>query len=103
MIKFLSPKMLDRSKKPEPVVEKKSKKKAQDSEFIPRKKKSLGQHFLRKQSVVDHMVHKVEITDTTSVMEIGCGDGFLTSTILLQSVCARLWCFGKSNHCHFVG
>ena len=47
----------------------------------PRKKKALGQHFLRKRSVVDHMVEKVKITSEISVMEIGCGDGFLTEAI----------------------
>lgn len=59
----------------------------------PRKKKAFGQHFLRKQSVVDHMIAKVAITPTTSVMEIGCGDGFLTKAILAQTSCKQLWCF----------
>ncbi len=59
----------------------------------PRKKKALGQHFLRRQSVVDHMIDKVSIADDTSVLEIGCGDGFLTQSILLQTSCKRLWCF----------
>jgi Dimethyladenosine transferase (rRNA methylation) len=56
----------------------------------PRKKKAYGQHFLRKQSVVDHMVERVVITPQTSVLEIGCGDGFLTRAILGQSTCKRL-------------
>jgi len=56
----------------------------------PRKKKALGQHFLRKQSVVDHMIEKVEITPKTSVLEIGCGDGFLTHSILEQTECKQL-------------
>lgn len=56
----------------------------------PRKKKSLGQHFLRKQSVVDRMIDKVTITPETSVLEIGCGDGFLTSAILAQTKCKEL-------------
>jgi len=59
----------------------------------PKKKKALGQHFLRRQSVVDHMIERVKITPETSVMEIGCGDGFLTRAILLQSECTRLWCY----------
>lgn len=59
----------------------------------PQKKKALGQHFLRRQSVVDHMIDKVSITDDTSVLEIGCGDGFLTQSILFQTPCKRLWCF----------
>lgn len=57
-----------------------------------RLKKQFGQHFLRQQSVVDHMVEKVSITPETSIFEIGCGDGFLTRTIL-QTNCARLWIF----------
>lgn len=61
-----------------------------ESNGIPRKKKSLGQHFLRKQSVVDHMIERVTITPSTSVIEIGCGDGFLTGSILRQSPCKKL-------------
>jgi 16S rRNA (adenine1518-N6/adenine1519-N6)-dimethyltransferase len=60
---------------------------------MPRKKKAFGQHFLRKQSVVDHMIDKVKVTTETSVLEIGCGDGFLTQSVLLQTPCKRLWCF----------
>lgn len=56
----------------------------------PAKKKALGQHFLRKQSVVDHMIERVNLTPETSVMEIGCGDGFLTRSILEQSPCKKL-------------
>jgi len=56
----------------------------------PAKKKKFGQHFLRKQSVVDHMIEKVPITPKTTVMEIGCGDGFLTQAILSQSPCKKL-------------
>ena len=57
----------------------------------PRKKKQFGQHFLRKQSVVDHMIDKVKITLQTYVLEIGCGDGFLTRSILEQTKCKELW------------
>ena len=56
----------------------------------PRKKKAFGQHFLRKQSVVDHMIEKVEITPETSILEIGCGDGFLTESILGTTDCKHL-------------
>ena len=59
----------------------------------PRKKKVFGQHFLRKQSVVDHMIEKVKIDAKTSVLEIGCGDGFLTKSILEQSNCKKLLVF----------
>lgn len=55
-------------------------------------KKKYGQHFLREQSVVDHMLEQVNLTSQTSVFEIGCGDGFLTRSILEQDI-ARLWIF----------
>ena len=55
-------------------------------------KKKYGQHFLRKQSVADHMLDAVSLDQSTSVLEIGCGDGFLTKTILQKSI-ARLWVF----------
>lgn len=55
-------------------------------------KKKYGQHFLRDQSVVDHMLEQVELTPATSVFEIGCGDGFLTRSILNTAI-ARLWVF----------
>ncbi len=57
-----------------------------------RLKKKFGQHFLRDERVVEHMIEAVEITDTTSVFEIGCGDGFLTRAILRTPI-ARLWVF----------
>jgi len=65
-------------------------KKNEQNHGRPRKKKAFGQHFLRKQSVVDHMIEKVKIDDKTSVLEIGCGDGFLTRSILDQTDCKRL-------------
>ncbi|CAN5150786.1 16S rRNA (adenine(1518)-N(6)/adenine(1519)-N(6))-dimethyltransferaseRsmA [soil metagenome] len=55
-------------------------------------KKQYGQHFLRDQSVVDHMMDQVKLTDESSVFEIGCGDGFLTQEIVKQPL-ARLWVF----------
>ncbi len=55
-------------------------------------KKKYGQHFLRDQTIVDHMIAEVELTPTTSVFEIGCGDGFLTKSILKTPI-ARLWVF----------
>ncbi len=54
-------------------------------------KKQYGQHFLREQRIVDHMVDAVALKDV-SVFEVGPGDGFLTKTILAQSI-ARLWSF----------
>jgi 16S rRNA (adenine1518-N6/adenine1519-N6)-dimethyltransferase len=55
-------------------------------------KKKFGQHFLRDERVVEHMIEAVEITKKTSVFEIGCGDGFLTRAILRSPV-ERLWVF----------
>lgn len=70
------------------------KQKSNNKKFIspnkPFKKKSLGQHFLREQSVVDHMIDKVNVSSQTNVMEIGCGDGFLTKSILNQTSCKLL-------------
>lgn len=61
------------------------------SHGIPLKKR-YGQHFLRDESVTHKMVTHVMLDATTSVMEIGCGDGFLTRAII-QRPCARLWVF----------
>lgn len=61
------------------------------SKGIPLKKK-FGQHFLRDQSIVQHIVDAVPLTASTSVFEIGCGDGVLTKKILEQTI-ARLWVF----------
>lgn len=55
-------------------------------------KKQFGQHFLRNQAVIDHMLEQVTLTADSSVFEIGCGDGFLTKSILQTSL-ARLWVF----------
>lgn len=63
------------------------------SSNVPIKKKRFGQHFLRKQSVVDHMIDKVKITSQTSVLEIGCGDGFLTQSILSSTQAKQLLCY----------
>lgn len=55
-------------------------------------KKRFGQHFLREQIYIDHMIDAVELTDESSVFEIGCGDGFLTKSILKAPI-KRLWVF----------
>jgi len=55
-------------------------------------KKKFGQHFLRDKNILSAIVHKVEINDTSSIFEIGCGDGSLTSEIL-KTPMARLWVF----------
>jgi len=55
-------------------------------------KKRYGQHFLREQIYIDHMIDAVDLTKESSVFEIGCGDGFLTKSIL-QTPIKRLWVF----------
>jgi 16S rRNA (adenine1518-N6/adenine1519-N6)-dimethyltransferase len=75
------------------LVSKKTKKahSAATAHGIPLKKQ-YGQHFLRVQSVIDHMIDAVALTPESSVFEIGCGDGFLTRSIL-QASHERLWVF----------
>lgn len=59
----------------------------------PVKKKTMGQHFLRRHSVVDTMIDKVKASCTGRVvLEIGCGDGFLTEKILAKTDCKQLIC-----------
>jgi len=55
-------------------------------------KKKYGQHFLNDQSVVDTILRQVSFDDSTSVFEIGCGEGFLTKSILEQKF-ARFWIY----------
>ncbi len=55
----------------------------------PKKKKIFGQHFLRQFSVVQEMIDKVNAKKKT-ILEIGCGDGFLSKAILSQSGCTKL-------------
>ena len=61
------------------------------SHGIPLKKK-FGQHFLRDSHIIRSMIFAVDITPTTSIFEIGCGDGFLTRAIL-DTNAARLFVF----------
>jgi 16S rRNA (adenine1518-N6/adenine1519-N6)-dimethyltransferase len=63
-------------------------------EFVnkPLYKKKFGQHFLRSTRVVTTIIESVSIDHSTSIFEIGCGDGFLTRAIL-TTPCARLWVF----------
>ncbi len=55
-------------------------------------KKQFGQHFLREQWVLDTIVNTVKLDTHSSVFEIGCGDGVLTTAILAGPV-ERLWVF----------
>ncbi len=61
------------------------------SKGIPLKKR-YGQHFLRDKQYVRAMFDAVSLTDSSSVLEIGCGDGFLTREIVKQPM-ARLWVY----------
>ncbi len=61
------------------------------SKGIPLKKR-YGQHFLRDAQYVRAMFDAVTLTDSSSVLEIGCGDGFLTREIVKQPM-ARLWVY----------
>lgn len=55
-------------------------------------KKQYGQHFLRDQTVVEHMLDQVTLDSSSSILEIGCGDGFLSREII-KHPCARFWIF----------
>lgn len=55
-------------------------------------KKKYGQHFLRDDNVINNIIQGVSLDNTTSVFEVGCGDGVLTKAILHQDI-ARLWVF----------
>lgn len=60
-------------------------------------KKKFGQHFLRDQHIIDNMINAVNLNSESSVFEIGCGDGFLTKSILQTNI-ARLWVFEIDPH-----
>lgn len=55
-------------------------------------KKRYGQHFLRDERYPNVMFDAVVLSEQTNVLEIGCGDGFLTRAILKHPV-ARLWVY----------
>jgi len=57
-----------------------------------RLKKEHGQNFLHDPSVVLGILDAVKLTNTTNVLEIGPGGGFLTREILQHPI-ARLWAF----------
>lgn len=57
-----------------------------------RLKKKFGQHFLRDHQIPLHMLDAVTINKQTNIFEIGGGDGFLTTKILMTE-CAKLWVF----------
>jgi 16S rRNA (adenine1518-N6/adenine1519-N6)-dimethyltransferase len=54
-----------------------------------RLKKAYGQHFLQDTSVIASMIAAVSITPSSSLLEIGCGQGVLTGA-LLATGCARV-------------
>lgn len=49
-------------------------------------KKRYGQHFLRDERYLEVMFQAVSLDDQSSVLEIGCGDGFLTRGILRHNI-----------------
>ena len=55
-------------------------------------KKQYGQHFLRDQKVVEHMLEHVTLDAKSNIFEIGCGDGFLTQEIVKHPF-ERFWVF----------
>lgn len=55
-------------------------------------KKKHGQNFLKDRLYIDNMIAAVHIDATTSVIEIGCGEGILTQAIL-ETSCKRLKVF----------
>lgn len=55
-------------------------------------KKKHGQHFLKNGMYIVPMLEAVHLDDTISVMEIGCGEGVLTNSIL-QGPCKQLKVF----------
>ncbi|MBM3894217.1 ribosomal RNA small subunit methyltransferase A [Candidatus Dependentiae bacterium] len=59
----------------------------------PRKKKEHGQVFLRDQSIVEDMLKDAQVQSNHTVVEIGCGDGFLTSSLLCYTPCKKLVVF----------
>lgn len=48
-------------------------------------KKKFGQHFLRDGTVTDAMLAEVDVTNK-AILEIGCGDGFLTKAIVKHDI-----------------
>lgn len=57
-----------------------------------RLKKKFGQNFLRDYDVLAKIISAAELTDQDAVLEIGCGDGFLTAA-LLDCPIKKLWSF----------
>lgn len=55
-------------------------------------KKKHGQHFLKSHIYIHPMIEAVQLDDSISVMEIGCGEGILTGSIL-QGPCKQLKVF----------
>ena len=55
-------------------------------------KKRFGQHFLRDYDVLAKIIHAADLKENDSVIEIGCGDGFLTHALIDQPI-KSLCCF----------
>lgn len=54
----------------------------QNNTYTHSAKKSLGQNFLTSKSAVQAAIHAAELTETSVVLEIGPGKGFLTEDLL---------------------
>lgn len=57
-----------------------------------RLKKKYGQHFLRDYNILASIISHAELKEQDAVLEIGCGDGFLTKA-LLDCPLKKLWSF----------
>lgn len=56
-----------------------------------KQKKSLGQHFLKDQIILNEIVESASVKQADTVWEIGPGSGYLTDHILKTGV--KPWCF----------
>lgn len=57
-----------------------------------RLKKKYGQHFLRDYNILASIISHAQLKEQDPVLEIGCGDGFLTKA-LLDCPLKKLWSF----------
>ncbi|HTM05825.1 MAG TPA: 16S rRNA (adenine(1518)-N(6)/adenine(1519)-N(6))-dimethyltransferase RsmA [Patescibacteria group bacterium] len=57
-----------------------------------RLKKKFGQHFLRDYDILASIISHAQLTEKDAVLEIGCGDGFLTKA-LVDCPIKKLWSF----------
>lgn len=53
--------------------------------FLPKAKKSLGQHFLKDETTLQHILDAADITSEDVVVEVGPGRGALTNALVAAS------------------